>query len=26
MTEKWDSCSETSVIEGWHCAKGQYAP
>jgi len=19
MTEKWESCSETSAIEGWHC-------
>ena len=21
MTEYWDSCSETSVIEGWHCTE-----
>jgi len=19
MMENWESCSETSVIEGWHC-------
>jgi len=25
MTENWKSCSETSVIEGWHCTKGRYA-
>jgi len=25
MTEYWESCSETSVIEGWHCTEGRYA-
>jgi len=22
MTKNWKSCSETSVIEGWHCTEG----
>jgi len=21
MTENWESCSETSVVEGWHCTR-----